>query len=117
MVMEWQPSERMRFFLRHGSLIVSINSIVIALMSLWLTIDSARIDREYKEAMVLPHLDHVTRDFSVRLKNTGLGPAVIKRVLLNTASACYDSERDHSSAEVMRAYSDWATQLTERLLG
>jgi hypothetical protein len=50
-----------------------------SLMAFFLTVYSARLDRQYKELSIRPflHLDVETSDFHVGFLNTGLGPAEI----------------------------------------
>ena len=63
--------------------IIAISSLLIAVFSLYLTIQAQREDRAYKELMIKPALElgADTIDFTLSLKNGGLGPAEIRDVV------------------------------------
>jgi hypothetical protein len=89
----------MKTFLKNNalalsSLVVAASSLSIAALSLHFTIASQTTDREYKEMMIRPSVDigADTDTFSVWIRNNGLGPAVIKRVVLQFDKNCIDSD-------------------------
>lgn len=65
-----------------GALCVAGGALCFSGLAYWNTIVSQREDREYRELSIRPGLSRAveTSDYSVRIKNGGLGPAWIKRI-------------------------------------
>src|ERR1035437_3828065 len=75
---------------RNASSILAISSLLIAGMSLYLTIQAQDDDRTYKELLIKPSLAlraH-TVDWSVAIANDGLGPAQIKDIIYQFGGDC-----------------------------
>jgi hypothetical protein len=82
--------------------LISICSLFVACLSLWFSIDAQRSDREYKEISIRPSLSFDVSDeyYSVLIKNSGLGPALIKRVGHKFTNSCVEfNEADPDSWE------------------
>src|SRR5262249_41201468 len=62
--------------------IISIGALCVSGLAYWNTIMTQREEREYRELSIRPSLSRgvETLDYSVRIKNGGLGPAWIKRI-------------------------------------
>ena len=77
----------------HYSAILSIMSMMIALTSLFYAVNAQRTDREYKELSIVPILElHTsTIDLSIRVKNVGLGPAILRDVATKLDNKCIHS--------------------------
>jgi hypothetical protein len=90
--MAWKPLEYVGFLLKHGNFFVSISAAAIALMSPWLTIDAGKIDREYREILIRPNVAKSVSgtDYTIRVKNGGLGPAVIKQIATKFGDECIE---------------------------
>jgi hypothetical protein len=99
-----RPSEFTGIISRNGSLFVAISSATIALMSLWLTIDSTRRDRRYREVSIQPSLVSIVEptELSARVENYGFGPAKIKRIIADLSDGCYDSDSYSDMEELNR---------------
>src|SRR5262245_37814828 len=64
------------------STLISIGALCVSCAAFWNTIVTQGDDREFRELSIRPVLAHLPEatDFSLRIKNRGLGPAVIKRM-------------------------------------
>lgn len=73
-------------------------------------------DASYKELMIKPALSFRTHDYDtiLSLENQGIGPALIKNIVLSNQAECYVS---HSSkdwrAEQKKFYSDFENEFSE----
>lgn len=90
------------------SAIAAIASVIIACVALWLTRKQIRMHEQHNRLMSTPHLsgwnhaDCETGTYSFTLENTGLGPAIIKDILLKVDGQQMEGE----SAELVEAASD-----------
>lgn len=77
----------------HGPSIVALASLVIAVPSLWFTVEAQREERAYKELMIRPYVGKKvdTGDFSVGLYNLGLGPGIIVGIAVKMGEQCFAS--------------------------
>jgi hypothetical protein len=78
------------FVARNSNSILAISSLLIAGMSLYLTIQAQDDDRTYKELLIRPSLAlraH-TVDWSIAIANDGLGPAQIKDIIYQIGGDC-----------------------------
>jgi hypothetical protein len=84
------------------SAITSTVALCLAAAAYWNSISTRREDVEYRELSIRPALARgfEMSDFSVRVKNRGLGPAWIKRIGGNFEGQCYRFDE--------RNYQAWA---------
>src|SRR5260370_34040151 len=78
------------FVATNGNYILAFSSVLIACLSLYLTIQAQDDDRTYKELLIKPSLalrGH-TADWSVAIANDGLGPAQIKNIIYQPGGEC-----------------------------
>jgi hypothetical protein len=101
------------FISRNSATIIALASVSIACFSLFVTIDSQKRDRDYKELLLRPHLqvDPSTGDYSVRLVNKGLGPALITDTAYFMNGQCVkliieDMSKDFSQSTYRKVISD-----------
>lgn len=75
---------------KHSALIVAISSLFVAGLSLYFTIEAQRGERSYKELLLKPNLqlEAETSDYSIKLVNSGLGPAEIKDAFYYLGGEC-----------------------------
>lgn len=90
MKIEARAKQFSQFVAQNVSSILAISSLLIAGMSLYLTIQAQDDDRTYKELLIKPSLAlraH-TADWSVAIANDGLGPAEIKDIIYQFGDEC-----------------------------
>jgi hypothetical protein len=84
-------AKRIRTFVeKNVSAVIAISSLLIAGLSLYLTIQAQNDDRAYKELLIKPALAlraH-TADWSVAIGNDGLGPAQGKDIIYQFGDEC-----------------------------
>lgn len=105
-----------RFIGGNGSSIIALSSMLIALVSLVVAIQSQGRDREYKELAIRPHVAvgaHVS-DFSFGYTNAGYGHAFIDRISFGYDGKCYSSDRLSEDA-FDEAYSKFIEQAANDL--
>ena len=80
--------------------IMAVASLAVAVISLLYSVDAQKTERAYKEIMIRPKLELQVsgRDLSIKIINTGLGPAQIVRVVTKLDGECVDS-KNMSEAE------------------
>jgi hypothetical protein len=88
--MSWFWKLEDRGFIALTTLFIAVLSLAVAAASLYFGISAQSTDREYKEISIRPRLqlEWDPRDFSVKIRNLGLGPAVINRVDIATPDHC-----------------------------
>lgn len=91
-----------------ASICVAVASFVTAYTSLQYSIRAQKVDTEYKELSILPGLGlgYNNENYSYTIDNGGLGPAEIKRVVVDTGSECIDSA-DYRKNQPSFTYSDF----------
>jgi hypothetical protein len=84
-----------RFLGRHASSLIALLSLALAITSLLRTIDIEKRASERQELLIVPSLsfawDIRLDKFELRIKNDGLGPAVINRWSFRIGEDCVDS--------------------------
>lgn len=84
----------LRFLGANAATVVALSSMLIALASLAVTIDTQREDRRYKELSIRPHVGvgaHVS-DFNFAYTNAGYGHAFLARIKFGYGGKCYSSD-------------------------
>lgn len=78
-----------------ASLCVAVVSLVVAYNSLHYAVGAQKLDAEYKELTIRPNLqlEANTLTYSIDLINNGLGPAVIKRLIIADGERCLDHQK------------------------
>src|ERR1043166_3019055 len=100
------------FISRNGTTITALTSLCIAALSLYVTIDNQIKERAHKELLLRPHLrfDPSTVDYSVRMVNDGLGPALITDTTYLMNGQCVklgiDDTKDFSQSTYRKVVSD-----------
>jgi hypothetical protein len=74
---------------------VSLCALFLTIQNYRLAAESAEIDRQYKEASIAPRLsgDVKWSPFGLVVRNVGLGPALITRVVVKYKEDCADSNK------------------------
>lgn len=83
-------------FAKLSSLIVAALSLGVSVLSVWFTVSAQRTDQGHRELLIQPRLSSVIypEDIRIEIKNVGLGPADIKRVIFESATYRFDSDVD-----------------------
>jgi hypothetical protein len=101
-----------------ASIWISVSSLFVACLSLWFSIDAQRSDREYKEISIRPSLilDAAEENYSVKVKNNGLGPAVIKRIGYKFTGDCVEFDEANADGWVTPTRQPFGTYFLEGLI-
>jgi hypothetical protein len=83
---------------------ISIVALCLSGAAYWNTIVTQREDREYRELSIRPSLAHLPEatNYTVTIKNRGLGPAVIKRITGFAAGQCIELDPKHKTDATWR---------------
>jgi hypothetical protein len=84
----------LQFLSANPALPISLASLVVAGASLWLAYTVQSRDAYYKELSITPLLVlNLDSSFTLRMRNVGLGPALIKEWALQFDGKCYRAEK------------------------
>ena len=103
-----------KFFHKLLSVLKLDGALIVAVAALWYTIDAQKTDREYKELLIRPRLyvHSQTEDFSIKIGNSGVGPAAVSRLVISGLHECFDSrsmtkdEWDKAGAIIRKSFDD-----------
>lgn len=100
------------------SLCVAIASVVIAIRSLEFATQSQKSDAEHKELLIRPRLgiQANTEDFSIRLTNKGLGPAVIREVHYLKNGKCLAESSNTNAKQNDKKFGDEVQSLVQQYM-
>jgi hypothetical protein len=107
----WRLEER--GFTPLTTLLIALLSLTVAAASLYFGIDSQKTDREYKEITIRPYLmiQWDPNQVAIAVRNVGLGPAVIKKVIIKSAEKCEVFSSDEQALEIQNRFKEVFVQL------
>ena len=87
-------SENVSAVIAGASLCVAGASLCVAGASLYYTLEAQKSDLRYKEFSIKPFLilRYDSLDFSLKIANVGIGPAVVRGVAVSDRARCIDSK-------------------------